>query len=96
MSGRLEDPSTDVRCDPRRRNSPDAAEAVTIRVLLEPRDKQRCAPPFPLANFKVEGELFVVLGDGQRETPCVRIRHPLRVHFRFLRTQPAVFRIVQA
>jgi NADH:ubiquinone oxidoreductase subunit D len=45
-------------------------------------------------NFKAAGELFVVLSDGQRKTARVRIRHPLSVHFRFLRERPAVVRIM--
>jgi hypothetical protein len=58
--------------------------------------KTRRVPLSLCSNFKVAGELFVVLGDGQRETPRVRIRHPLRVRLRFLRTRPAVVRIIQA
>jgi hypothetical protein len=67
-----------------------------VRVVLELHDTHRCVSLSSLANFKVAGELFVVLGDGQRETPRVWIRHTFRVRFRFLRTRPAVVRIIQA
>ena len=75
--------------------SRNAAEVVAVGKLLWLHEKRR-KPLSSRSNFKVAGELFVVLGDGQRETPRVRIRHPLRVRPRFLRTRPAVVRIIQA
>jgi hypothetical protein len=75
--------------------SHDAAEGVAVGKLLWLHETRR-RPLSSRSNFKVAGELFVVLGDGQRETPRVRIRHPLRVRLRFLRTRPAVVGIIQA
>jgi hypothetical protein len=78
------------------RTSRDAAEGVAVGKLLLLLYETWRIPLSSRSNFKVAGELFVVLGDGQRETPRVRIRHPLRVRLRFLRTRPAVVRIIQA
>jgi hypothetical protein len=75
--------------------SRDAAEGVAVGKLLLLYETRRI-PLSSRSNFKVACELFVVLGDRQRETPRVRIRHPLRVRLRFLRTRPAVVRIIQA
>jgi hypothetical protein len=74
--------------------SRDAAEVVAVGKLLWLHETRRM-PLSSRSNFKVAGELFVVLGDGQRETPRVRIRHPLSVRLRLLRTRPAMVSIIQ-